>query len=98
MRTGENTRNEDVVRNIRTVLLTDWDPLIAGENPHLPDEYDNYIPGNIQLLESHCTAEQLERHLAWIEREDMGLPQLSQGISQAAKNLLACWNTKVTRL
>ncbi|MGH6811918.1 MAG: hypothetical protein ACREDM_06060 [Methylocella sp.] len=87
-------RNSEKSQSVRTVLLREWDPLIVGDNPHLSDEYDDYIPAIVRLLESHCTAEQLERHLTWIEMHDMGLPQLSGGISQAAKKLLVCWNAK----
>lgn len=86
--------SKDPTERVRAILLSDWDPLIVGDNPRLSDEYDDYIPAILQLLESHCTVEQLEQHLIWIEREDMGLPRVSDGISQAAKNLLACWNTK----
>lgn len=84
---------EERIRRIHNVLLNDWDPLmINGYGPS--DEYDRYIPGIVRLLENHCTVEELEHHLAWIENEKMWVPQVSEGVSQAAKNLLACWNTK----
>jgi hypothetical protein len=83
--------NEDRFRKIHSILLKDWDPLIInGYGP--PDEYDSYIPGIVHMLENNCTVEELERHLAWIEKERMGVSEVSEGISQAAKKLLACWN------
>jgi len=82
------------IQSIRAILLNDWDPLIVGDNPHLSNEYDDFIAVIVQLLESHCTAEQMERHLTWIEKHDPGLPRLSGGIAKAAKNLITCWNTQ----
>ena len=85
--------NEDRIRRIRDILLNDWDPLVVnGYGP--PDEYDAYIPGIVRLLDNRCTAEELEQHLTWIEKEKMWVPEVSHGISQAAKNLLAIWNAK----
>lgn len=81
------------IRKVHNILLKDWDPLIInGYGPS--DEYDGYIPGIVHLLENNCTVEELERHLAWIEKEEMGVPEVSQRISQAAKNLIACWKEK----
>ncbi|MGI8570338.1 MAG: hypothetical protein ACR2KT_15445 [Methylocella sp.] len=53
-----------------------------------------YIPGIVHLLDDRCTAEKLKQHLARIEKEKMWVPEVSHGISQAAKNLIACWNAK----
>jgi hypothetical protein len=76
---------------IRDILLNDWDPLVInGYGP--ADEYDRYIPGIVQLLDDRCTAEQLEQHLARIEKEQMLVPKISLGISKAAKNLIASWS------
>jgi hypothetical protein len=33
-------------KEIRAILLGLWDPLSIGDNPHLSDEYDAYIPMN----------------------------------------------------
>jgi hypothetical protein len=56
---------------IRAILFEDWDPV--GFGPLLPvDEYDAYIPAIAQLLQNHCTAEQMEAHLVKIEKECFG--------------------------
>jgi len=73
------------IQSIRAILLNDWAPLIVGDNPHLSDEYDDYILAIVQLLESHCTAEQMERHLIWIEKHDLGLPRLSEALLRPQK-------------
>ncbi len=48
-------------QEIRTILLNDWDPLGVGENSNLSDEYDNYIPGILLLLDAHCTEDAVYR-------------------------------------
>jgi hypothetical protein len=61
--------------------------------PLLPvDEYDVYIPGIVQLLENHCTTEQIEAHLVKIAKERYGAAQASKKASLAAKNLVASWS------
>jgi len=80
--------SKDRIRRIRDILLNDWDPLIIN-GYGLPDEYDRYIPGIVDLLDKHCTTEELEQYLARIEKEQMWVPAVSQGISQAARNLIA---------
>jgi hypothetical protein len=83
--------NEDRTQIIRAILFEDWDPV--GFGPLLPaDEYDAYIPGIMQLLEKHCTTEQLETHLVKIEKERFGAAQASGKASVAAKNLVASWS------
>ena len=42
---------KSLIQSIRAILLNDWDPLIVGDNPHLSDEYDDYIPAIVKLLE-----------------------------------------------
>ncbi len=36
--------SRELFYKIRAILLRDWDPLNVGDNPHLEDEYDAYIP------------------------------------------------------
>jgi hypothetical protein len=66
--------DEDRAQRVRNTLLKDWDPLIVGDNPHLTDEYDDFIPGILHLLDAHCTAEQLGHHLASIDAKWGGEP------------------------
>ena len=49
----EDTRRHDLLMGqIREVLLRNWDPLSVGRNPHLADEYDDYVASLIALSES----------------------------------------------
>jgi hypothetical protein len=78
----------DRFERVRAILLRDWDPLVVGENPHLSDEYDDFIPGILRLLDDHCTAEELEEHLAAIDAELGGTPSWPN-IARAVPKLLA---------
>jgi hypothetical protein len=78
--------NEGRIQTVRAILLRDWDPLGIGENPNLADEYDDYIPGIIQLLDNRCTFEQLKSYLLDIEGRWELTPD--SGAELAAKNIL----------
>lgn len=58
---------------IREILLSTWDPIRIGENPHLFDEYDDYIPEIKQLLESKSAShKELQRLMVSFEKEKIG--------------------------
>ncbi len=80
--------HEDRTGRVRAILLKDWDPLVVSDNPHLSDEYDDFIPGILQLLDARCTAEQLGKHLASIDSELGGEPSWPE-IEQTVRELLA---------
>jgi hypothetical protein len=82
---------DDRTRTIRAILFEDWDPV--GFGSLLPaGEYDHYVPGIAQLLESHCTAEQLEAHLIELEKKYFGERQAGEKAQRAAQKLVASWS------
>jgi hypothetical protein len=58
----------NVEETVRAVLLQEWDPLEIRSNQRLAAENDDYMPGVLRLIESKCSAAQLESHLEAIER------------------------------
>jgi len=76
----------DKAKQVRTVLLKEWDPLGVGDNPNLADEYDAYIPGILHLLEDHRTVGELERHLLGIEAKWELTPDATA--SRAARKII----------
>lgn len=72
--------------DVRAILLRDWDPLVVGGNRYLIDEYDDYILGALRLIESNCSAAQLQSYLEDIERGWGTAP--GPGAALAAKNIL----------
>ena len=45
----------EVITEIRTILIKDWDPLGIGANLNLGDEYDGYIKSNFDIFLKFAT-------------------------------------------
>jgi hypothetical protein len=58
---------------VRQVLWETWDPIGVNDHADASDEYDSYAPTIVGMLLQDCTAHDLERHLANLETESMGL-------------------------
>ena len=63
----------EVITEIRTILIKDWDPLGIGANLNLGDEYDGYIGSIIHILMYSPSIESIISLLKKIENEDMGI-------------------------
>ena len=75
------------VSEVRIILLRAWDPLGIGDNPHLTDEYDAYIPDIIRLVQQGSDAAEIVQHLKKIETS-LGIHPPSEGRTRAAKQLI----------
>ncbi|MCV2356927.1 hypothetical protein LNV09_22525 [Paucibacter sp. B2R-40] len=77
-----------MIDSIRSVLITDWDPIGVMDDPEWPrDEYDGYIGDLYEFIRRGEPAEFIARHLCLIEDKKMGLGSLpvSARISVAEK-------------
>lgn len=72
---------------LRSILLTEWDPLCVGDNPNLADEYDRYIPVLLSLLEQNAEQAAIARILQKIEQDEFGMQTPSLGIEKAATDI-----------
>ncbi|HYP57752.1 MAG TPA: hypothetical protein VEQ35_05645 [Beijerinckia sp.] len=84
-------KQDERTQRVRALLLRNWDPLDVSDNPHLSNEYDRYIPGILRLLDSHCSIEQMERHLARMETEEMRLELIPEETARAARAVITGW-------
>ena len=66
--------SRQLIDRVRRVLLTHWDPIGVRVHREAADEYDAYAPRIAAMVASRCSSDDLERHLATIETQDMGLP------------------------
>lgn len=73
---------------IRTVLLTEWDPIGVSQIPEAQDEYDSYVGGVYRLLITHVDRRGLFLHLWQIETEHMGLSGNRQHTETVVDRLL----------
>ena len=71
-------RAKEIQDQIRSILLTDWDPIGVGEIPEAADEYDGYVGGIYRLLNAHASVDDVARHLHEIVISSIGLS--SRGI------------------
>jgi hypothetical protein len=70
---------------IRSILLSEWDPIGCG----VPDdEYDAYIPGIYRLMQARVSVAELASHLQEIETKRMGSPGRPEVNRRVAKALL----------
>jgi hypothetical protein len=73
---------------IRTVLLTEWDPIGVSQIPGGQDEYDSYVGEVYRLLITHVARHELFVHLWQIETEHMGLSGSRQRTEAVVDGLL----------
>jgi hypothetical protein len=64
---------DELMVEVRRILLKEWDPIGISEFPGAQDEYDMYVKGISEMVCSGQSTEQLYEHLHWIECERMGL-------------------------
>lgn len=62
-----------LIAEVDSVLWEVWDPIGINDAPEARDEYTSYAPGVAQLLRSGASDAEIERHLATIILESMGM-------------------------
>jgi len=78
-------------RELRQMLYWRWDPIgVADQFPVAADEYDDYGPGVVALLRAGASEEDVADHLAFVERETIGVLQQPERCAAVAA-LLASW-------
>lgn len=80
-------KDQLISKEVRNILLRDWDPIGVGDNPNLVNEYDSYLMEIVELIKSGCDFTQLHEHLLSIEKE-LGIRLPDAQRSKAVENLL----------
>jgi hypothetical protein len=60
---------------LNRLLLLQWDPIGLKQAPEAADEYESYASELGRMLRSGSPPEEIARHLAEIESEQMGLEE-----------------------
>ena len=71
-RSQDKERSQRIRRDIRSVLITHWDPIGVRDEPMAADEYDGYVGGVYELLLAKGTEDAISDHLREIEIKRMG--------------------------
>ena len=80
---------EGVNDQIRSILLSDWDPHNAASTPAAHHTYDTYIPPLLDLIRSGADEDTVVTWLHGREKESMCFPSLgTQRLRRVAKKLL----------
>ena len=58
---------------VRLALITNWDPIGVFGYPGTLDEYDNYVPEIVELLNQKASAQDMERSLRSLAESKMGV-------------------------
>ena len=69
----DKERSREVRRQIQRVLMEEWDRIGVSDIPEAADEYDSYIGGVYELLETGASEHAIGSYLRNIEVERMGL-------------------------
>ena len=64
---------QDRFRQVRAILMRDWDPIGVFDLPAAQDEYDSYIWPYLRLLDEGTGVEKIAAALDRIETEQMGM-------------------------
>jgi hypothetical protein len=73
----DKEESPEVRLQIRTILMSKWDPIGVSDVPEAANEYDSYIGGVYELLESGASEERIRAHLCTIEIEAMEMVNAS---------------------
>jgi hypothetical protein len=62
-----------LIAQVDSVLWEVWDPIGVNDVPEARDEYTSYAPAVARLLHSGASDDVIQRHLATIALEQMGM-------------------------
>ena len=92
-------RRSDITREIRDILMTQWDPIDVKGIPEAEDEYDRYMATIEGLLRLNASEEMISDYLLHVEIEEMGLVDAQGGplTKPACRSVAASALTKLSR-
>lgn len=76
------------LQSIRSLLLAEWDPIGVRDEAMAQDEYDQYLPTILDLLERRASATEVAGYLGDVATLEMGLVEAEDRDRAAAESLL----------
>ena len=89
MESSKRRQFKSLEREIRAILILDWDPIGVGSE--VPDEYDYCVHRVISLLLRGAGKAALAAMLDAIVRQEMGLAPRAETSQMAADRCLQIW-------
>lgn len=89
-------------RELRSILMTAWDPIGVGDDPEAWDEYDEYAPQLAHVLrettDPHESASRVAQHLNDAERRmEMHTDESRMANARLANSLVAWYERSFAR-
>jgi len=86
-----NAADRRLYTRIDRILYEDWDPIDvkAWGQYECTDEYSDYVPAVLRLLNDGADEQQISEHLQKIAKDYMGLPTQAQDNALAAEKIVA---------
>jgi hypothetical protein len=78
-------------RQLRRLLLHEWDPIGVGDIPEAQDEYDGYLGPVARLLRERADENALYEYLSNVRQERMGLHASPAEDRRAARAIVEWW-------
>ena len=75
-------------KQIKKILMEDWDPIGVSDEPEAQTEYDNYIPHIYSQLIHDRPREEIFENLWKVETNSMGLPGDRRVTEKAVESLI----------
>lgn len=81
---------KSLLDEVREILLSEWDPILIGDNPNLFDEYDFYAHEIVSYLKSgNASADGIYHLLERAEEEKIGMSVDNEIRSTVAEKIVA---------
>ena len=84
---------KSIYGKLREFLLSEWDPIGVGSIPEAEDEYDDYIPGLMRLMDQNSNESGIFQYLWEIETERMGLGMDRQHTERCSEKIARLFDT-----
>lgn len=76
------------LQSIRALLLAEWDPIGVRDEAAIQDEYDQYLPAILGLLERRAPIAEVAGYLTGVATTEMGLVDVEERDRAVAESLL----------
>jgi hypothetical protein len=70
---GDKEQSREMRDEIRSILMSEWDPIGVNDTPEAADEYDGYVGPVLDLLNAKASSDEIAAYLRNVETERMGL-------------------------
>ena len=84
------TTFDPMQKQVRSILLSEWDPIGVRDVPAAQDEYDAYVVPLVHMLLAGQQGADVAARLLEIETQSMGLRGDAARAERVARRLIAC--------